>query len=824
MLFATFICYLFTHSTGLDAETVFVSMSMFNALRIPVTKNFPEAIGQGAETLVACARVKEILVMEEKTSKSSQSVFFPQPGGVTFVNFSGKWNKTLEKLSMKNISFKINPGTLCTIVGSVGSGKTCLLYSILNEIDQVAGNMITNGLLSYHPQESWCFSGSVRDNILLGSSFDKDRYEEVIKVCSLVRDLQIFPHGDQTYIGEKGYTLSGGQKARITLARAVYRKADIYLLDDPLSAVDPSVATHIFNHCIKEFLAGKTVILVTHQLQFLPKSDTILVLEDGAIVASGSYDKLSKSGIDFLDILNREDFQDGDTESESEDRDANLVDANLPYANQNVGARKQSLKKRRSSSKKSTKSGSIADGGAKNSGREEEKKTEGGVTSRVYWDYIKSGASIPFALFCLGAAVVPQVIYQYTDLWLSKWTDSYTFTHAQNQSTLVSNLNQAPNNATTSATYHSIIYKERDNVLIYTGLMIATFIAALLRVISLFLLCLRASINLHDSILSKVLRCPLRFFETNPLGRIMNRFTRDLGQIDQRVPGTFVQVINNLSDVLGIVITSSIIEPYLMIPAGLLLAIAIPFRYIYLRTARDVKRLDSITRSPVYGHISTTFDGLTTLRAFNLESFFKDVYLRNIEDATSTRFWVIATSRCVGFCLDVFALVYLCSVCIYLVVSGTNITPGNAGLVLSSGLLLIGVFQGTVRLTAELETQMICVERVLEYKDLPQENVRALQSSVATNVTPSGGWKEEQQRQTILVSKLLPLRGGQTRGRSLLGASPYHTHLRELRCWKMLLFPFQMAPRLELLEEQERENHPLLASCSDWLTLKGPFS
>lgn len=185
-------------------------------------------------------------MLEERNEKSSFDTNIKK-GSIIFNNFSGRWTKTLKHDYLSNISLTIDPGQLIVVIGTVGAGKTCLLHSILNEIETTAGSIKMNGRTSYAPQESWCFTGTIRDNILLGSAFDTERYNDVIKCCGLERDMTLFPNGDETFVGEKGYSLSGGQKARVTLARAVYHQADVYLLDDPLSAVDPKVSNHIFD-------------------------------------------------------------------------------------------------------------------------------------------------------------------------------------------------------------------------------------------------------------------------------------------------------------------------------------------------------------------------------------------------------------------------------------------------------------------------------------------------------------------------------------------------------------------------------------------------
>ena len=247
MLFVTFLVYVYQYNK-LDAASVFVTMSLYNAIRIPVAKQLPNAIGVGAETLVALKRVQDLLLMDERSPRhliSRKSSF--DEFAVQMRKYSTKWNTKLATNALTNITMTVRRGELVMVVGSVGSGKTCLLNAILNELCDVSGECHVNGSTSYAPQVAWCYSGTVRENILLANEFEKPKFDQVIKACGLARDLDMFPNGDLTIVGEKGYTLSGGQKARIGLARAVYNDADLYLLDDPLSAVDPSVANHIFN-------------------------------------------------------------------------------------------------------------------------------------------------------------------------------------------------------------------------------------------------------------------------------------------------------------------------------------------------------------------------------------------------------------------------------------------------------------------------------------------------------------------------------------------------------------------------------------------------
>lgn len=211
-----------------------------------------------------------------------------------------KWDPNSPDYTLSGINLEIKPGSVVAVIGLTGSGKSSLIQAILGELKANSGQLQVNGSLSYTSQESWLFSGTVRQNILFGQPMDSQRYEEVVKKCALERDFDLLPLRDNTIVGERGATLSGGQKARISLARSVYRKASIYLLDDPLSAVDASVARHLFDQCVRGHLRGSTVVLVTHQEQFLPHVDQIVILANGQIKALGDYGRYSKRALSLV--------------------------------------------------------------------------------------------------------------------------------------------------------------------------------------------------------------------------------------------------------------------------------------------------------------------------------------------------------------------------------------------------------------------------------------------------------------------------------------------------------------------------------------------
>lgn len=396
--------------------------------------------------------------------------------------------QSLQKDSLKNVNIDVNPGELLVVIGSVGSGKTCLLYAMLSEIERVSGTLSLNGTISYSPQESWCFGGSIRDNVLLGQEIDRKKYQAVIKACGLERDLKLFPAGDQTFVGEKGYTLSGGQKARVTLARAVYRDADIYLLDDPLSAVDPHVANHIFDKCINGYLKDKTVILITHQLQFIQESDKIAVMNDGFNLVTGTYKEILSSGVDIVSFL--------------EKRDEDLKRQPSIDSGQRSREVSMTVSISRSHHEDEDFIQSYANELTEVEGKEDREETMaiGSVGSKVYWQYFRSGASFIYLAAVIVITTASQLVYNYNDYWLSLWTEKFK-----------------PYENGTFPT--ASIESERDSVLIYSALMAALFTFYLGRVLLTFFMCLNCSVELHNRIFRSVVRAHMSFFETNPIGK-----------------------------------------------------------------------------------------------------------------------------------------------------------------------------------------------------------------------------------------------------------------------------------------------------------------
>lgn len=329
----------------LTAETAFSITAVYNALNTVITLLFSISISSLAEVNVSLKRMQNFMNYEEIPERNNAITLngikngingytekpkkHPKPQ-VVLKNVDAKWNNEATENTLKNIDMSITENQLVAVIGPVGAGKSSLFNVILKELPISGGSMTVEGVISYSSQEPWLFSGSVRDNILFGEGYNEERYKEVVRVCALQSDFDMFPFGDRTLVGEKGKSISGGQKARINLARCVYKEADIYLLDDPLSAVDANVGKQLYDQCVKQFLKEKICILSTHQLQYLKSADKIIILDDGKIEIQGKYEELHTCGLDFAKLLkdfnSTEDHEDDEKKKKAISREVSLLD------------------------------------------------------------------------------------------------------------------------------------------------------------------------------------------------------------------------------------------------------------------------------------------------------------------------------------------------------------------------------------------------------------------------------------------------------------------------------------------------------------------
>ena len=583
--------------------------------------------------------------------------------------------------------------------------------SVLSEIPVSRGEVKVRGRVAYASQQSWTFAGTVRENVLFGSPFNEERYRRVLHVCALEKDLELFPFGDKTIVGDRGVSLSGGQRARINLARALYCEADVYLLDDPLSAVDAAVSKHIFEKCIRGYLREKTVLLVTHQLQFIKQASKILVLGGGRSVALGTYSELMKSGVDFVQAADEE------RQQEKKDKAETLAESSLNYSG---SFRRKSGDSMKQMGQRASVSGSAhhhhtsqhslassAGGGdeladfitgetlQQTSG---ESATVGSVKARVYWVYVKSGAGCLLLLLLIASNITTQLLFNGSDYFLSLWTDKVS----------------GVVNVLDPLSTHQCIY-------IFSGLVAALFVFSLVRTTTFFSICMASSITLHNSLFECLIRAPVTFFDANPIGVLLNRFSRDMGIIDDQVPPTAFDAVEIFVQLVGILVLVSTINYWLIIPTVVLIFIFYWVRKYYITSARSIKRLEGVCRSPVFSHLANSLYGLSTVRAFRVQSTFERKFDEYQDCHTSAWFLFISSARWFGIVLDWLCLAYLIAVTVALSIAQEGLTPSEVGLAISYAITLSGMFQWGVRQSAELESQMTSVERVDEYAHITSE-------------------------------------------------------------------------------------------------------
>ncbi|XP_071838678.1 ATP-binding cassette sub-family C member 4-like isoform X3 [Apostichopus japonicus] len=644
------------------------------------------------------------------------------PTAVTVEGLSGSWKtNTLKGTILEDVSFTVKKGELVAVVGPVGAGKSSMLMALLGELPDQSGECFTNGTIAYSSQQPWLFSGTFQQNILFAEQFEKKKYWEAVSVCALNRDIANLPEGDLTLVGERGVQLSGGQKARVSLARAVYSDADIYLLDDPLSAVDTSVGRHLFDRCIKGILRNKAVILVTHQLQYLSEMDKIVVLKEGQVTSMGSYMELVESGVDFaaLMIENKQKDEEEEKEEDKEDEGTKMTGRRNGRGGGGGGGKGGSSAE--DIHPKSVKAGKV----------DKERKESGTVGARVYRKYLMAGTHLlPLILFMV-VNFSAQGFMVASDWWLTQWAYiEEQCVDAYNESICLSNTSVLQEFANIPPMGRSFF------VVVYVAFLSCLVIFGFIRTIWLFFICIRASKNLHNQMFSAVIRAPMHFFDTNTSGRILNRFAKDIGLMDENLPPTIADFNQICVQTLCSVVVVCIFNPLVIILVFPLILLLVYTRSYYLASSRDIKRIEAVARSPVFTHLSASLQGLATIRAYGAQQrFVRDFYYHQ-DNHTKSWMMFLFIARWFGVMLDAIVTIFVVFVAMVSVFSADlfDLNPGEVGLSLTYAISLLTIFQWGVRQSTEIENWMTSTERVIEYSELKPE------AALETDHETAPGW------------------------------------------------------------------------------------
>ncbi|XP_058040750.1 ATP-binding cassette sub-family C member 4 [Ahaetulla prasina] len=696
-VFMTFMTYVLLGNL-ISASRVFVAVSLYGAVRLTVTLFFPAAIEKVSEALVSIRRIKNFLILDEISQFSPQLKSNTENPFLNIQDLTCSWDKTMEMATLQDISFTVKPGELLTVIGPVGAGKSSLLSAVLGELSTIKGLIDVQGKIAYVSQQPWVFSGTVRNNILFGKEYRKEKYEKVLRVCALKKDIEQLEDGDLTMVGDRGATLSGGQKARINLARAVYQDADIYLLDDPLSAVDAEVSRHLFEKCICQTLHKKACILVTHQLQYLRAASQILILKEGKEVGKGTFSDFLKTGVDFASLLKKDE---DDDQPPSPGTPSHQLTRIRTFSQSSLGSMESSVQSQKDGTAGSPTMGPLL------TALPEESRSEGKIGFTIYKKYFSAGANYFVIFILLVLNILAQVTYVLQDWWLSYWANQ-----------------QVKLNDTTMEYDGKNITENLDlpwYLGMYAGLTVATILFSILRSLIMFHILVNAARTLHDKMFQSVLRTPVLFFDRNPIGRILNRFSKDIGHLDDLLPLTFLDFVQTFLQVCGVVGVAIAVIPWILIPLVPLLIVFIILRRYFLDTSRDIKRLESTTRSPVFSHLSSSLQGLWTIRAFQAQQRFQELFDAHQDLHTEAWFLFLTTSRWFAVRLDAICAIFVIVMVFGSLLLAQTLDAGKVGLALSYAITLTGMFQWGVRQSAEVENLMISVERVTEYTELEQE-------------------------------------------------------------------------------------------------------
>uniref|UniRef100_A0A8C9L6Y2 Multidrug resistance-associated protein 1 n=1 Tax=Pavo cristatus TaxID=9049 RepID=A0A8C9L6Y2_PAVCR len=674
----------------LDAQKAFVSLALFNILRFPLNI-LPMVISSIVEASVSLKRLRVFLSHEELDPDSIIRGPITN-GSIVVKNATFSWSKT-DPPSLNSINFTVPEGSLIAVVGQVGCGKSSLLSALLGEMDKKEGYVVVKGSVAYVPQQAWIQNATLEDNIIFGREMNESRYKRVIEACALLPDLEILPMGDRTEIGEKGVNLSGGQKQRVSLARAVYCNADTYLFDDPLSAVDAHVGKHIFEKVIgpKGILKNKTRVLVTHAVNYLPQMDTILVMTDGEISEMGSYQELLKQDGAFAEFLRT-------------------------YAN--------AEQSRESSGNPSGKEGKPVENGVLVN------EAPGKLMHRQLSNSSTYSRETGKSQHQSSTAELQKPLAE-KNSWKLTEADSAKTGRVRSPAPWRGQLSGFFVSFLCSAFFFSMKYNTQSRSS-FPGIAVFGYSMAV-SIGGIF-----ASQHLHLDLLHNVLRSPMSFFERTPSGNLVNRFSKEIDTIDSAIPPIIKMFMGSTFNVIGaciIILLATPIAAVIIPPLGLVYLLVQRF---YVATSRQLKRLESVSRSPVYSHFNETLLGVSVIRAFEEQKRFikqNDVKVDENQKAyypsiVANR-WLAIRLEFVGNCIVLFAALFA-------VIARNKLSPGLVGLSVSYSLQITAYLNWLVRMTSDLETNIVAVERVKEYAEMEKEAEWSIEESA-----PASTWPEE---------------------------------------------------------------------------------
>ncbi|KAH6853494.1 P-loop containing nucleoside triphosphate hydrolase protein [Chaetomium sp. MPI-CAGE-AT-0009] len=732
---------------SLTPSVAFVSLGVFKSLEMTLSV-VPELMTDLLDAWVSINRIEKYLNSPEveKFSKDSDEV--------SFDNASIAWPSDedvdeADKFVLRNINVTFPQGELSVISGKTGTGKSLMLAAILGEVDLLGGtlyvprapplserhddkanksNWIIPKAIAYVAQIPWIENASIKDNILFGLPYDDERYNKTVEVCALKKDLEMLGDGENTEIGANGINLSGGQKWRVTLARAIYSRAGILVLDDIFSAVDAHVGRHIFEQCLNgELAAGRTRILVTHHVSLCePKTKFLMELGDGRVLHSGLLSELREEGT--LQKIK----SNGQTAGEENEAEELATAVNSDYSSveepEQDGAGANTLKKVPSKVPEARKF------------VEEETREQGAVKGHIYSTYLKDSGGFFFWAFAVCIFMSVQAFTLGRSWWLKIWTSTY-----EEHGTPVPNISSEYGYSYTQSLRQSIhvmsapSVKVQGSLVYYLGIYVALAVVSsmigTLKYPYVYLGSLRASRKLFTKLNFTVLRAPIRWLDTVPVGRILNRYTADFNTLDSQLASSVSFGASSFLGLMGVVASGFFVSSYIVLLATVLLLVCLYYALRYLNGARPVKRLESTTKSPVFEQFGSALTGVTTIRGFDKSQAYVERMYRKIDDYSTATWHLWLFNRWMGWRMSLVGSFFASFVAVLIL-----LTPGMnsalAGFALAFALDFSSSVMWTIRLYANLELNMNAAERIVEYTELPTE---ALDGKSAPAAWPTEG-------------------------------------------------------------------------------------
>ena len=680
---------------ALDPAPIFSSLALFNSLRMPLNL-LPMVIGQVIDAWASLGRIQDFLVAEEQSDdfiwdmKSSNALSMQHADFTwertivqdTNVEQSKKQMKEarsaaqaiekfskapdsasdltqLEPFKLQDMDFSVGRNELIAVIGGVGSGKSSLLAALAGDMRRTNGSVTMGASRAFCPQYAWIQNASVKENILFAKDFDRTWYESVIDACALQPDLEMLPNSDLTEIGERGITVSGGQKQRLNIARAIYFNSDIVLMDDPLSAVDAHVGRHIFDRAICGLLKDKCRVLATHQLHVLSRCDRIIWMQEGRIETIDTFANLMANNEAFQKLM-ASTAQEEKVEKAAADHEDEIQDEKKAAQKRKVAKRGAAL-------------------------MQQEERAVKSVSWGVYAAYIRASGSILFGPVVILLLIISQGANIATSLWLSWWTSN------------------------------KFGYSTGQYIGTYAALGVVQAFLMFAFSVSLSVLGTRSSRVMLQRSMYRVLRAPMSFFDTTPLGRITNRFSKDVDIMDNNLTDAMRMYFFTLAMIISVFILIIVYFYYFAIALGPLFLMFLFSASYYRASAREMKRHESILRSGVFARFGEAVSGTSSIRAYGVQDQFIKTVRDAIDEMNAAYYLTFSNQRWLAVRLDTIGNLLVFTTGILVVTSRFDVSPSIAGLVLSYILSIVQMIQFTVRQLAEVENAMNSTERLHYY-------------------------------------------------------------------------------------------------------------